>query len=121
MKINLVIDDTDIVEQLNNIVEILTANFSQEKLIESFLLWLFYNGITIDSVDNNTVKNYRESYAGFANNKAEFAKTMYSDLYGDLEPTIERYFNWDMFAKDLFLDDLYKINCDNGIYVFRRL
>lgn len=69
--------------------------------------------------------SFNEAYCGEWSSKLDFATNFFDDLYSHeldkLPNTISSYFDYDAFARDLFISDYFSLESQesSGIYVFR--
>lgn len=86
---------------------------------EAFVLFVENEGFDIDTARNA----FEEAYEGEYKDEEDFAYELVDSLgYLDTAPDIlKNYFDYEAFARDLFIGDYYSENMDNGkIAVFRR-
>lgn len=83
---------------------------------EAFFTWINYTGNNLEKKDAyDLIKRFQDEYIGEYDDEEDFAYTMVEECY-DLPNFAKTYFDYEKFAKDLFMCDYY---FDNG-FVFQR-
>lgn len=61
-----------------------------------------------------------DGYHGEYDSELDYAYRYVEDtgMFQDVPQTIQNYFDYESFARDLFINDLFSIESDNGVYVF---
>jgi len=60
-----------------------------------------------------------ENYRGEYDSEIDFAEQLIDDCYGDSLPDISRqYFDYESYARDLFISDFFAIHYNSKVYVF---
>lgn len=116
MRLRIDIDDTDIAQQLRDIADFLDTSFKDETDAIPFVAWVKHEGADFE---DKWRREFMNAYKGEFRNEYHFAEHYYR-LFANESPFIEPYINLEAFGNDLFKNDFYKIEADNGIYVFRR-
>ena len=72
----------------------------------------------VDSFGNESFESFKERYMGKWDSEKDFAEHIVSECYNldDMMGHLASYFDYDAYARDLFIDDFYF----TGGYVFRR-
>lgn len=117
MRLRIEIDDTDISQQLRDIADFIDASFLNEEDAIPFIAWCKYQGCDFE---DKWRREFNNTYEGHHPNKSCFAEHLYANTVGKPESMIQDYIDWEKFRLKLFEDDYYKIDADDGIYVFRR-
>lgn len=83
---------------------------------EAFCTWINYIGYTIaDNDATDLINEFQDSYIGEYNDEEDFAYQIVEEDYS-LPEFVKTYFDYEKFARDLFIDDYY---FDNG-FVFKK-
>jgi antirestriction protein len=65
--------------------------------------------------------NFEEAYCGEHNSEREYAEELADDVF-DIPKDIAPYFDYEKFARDLFITDYFSEDCsDGGVFVFRHV
>lgn len=75
----------------------------------------------VDYFDADQLDQFEERYQGEFKNEEDFAYSLVDDLY-DLDKmmgSLAPYFDYEAFARDLFMGDYVSVNISGGIAVFR--
>jgi antirestriction protein len=65
--------------------------------------------------------NFEEAYCGEHNSEREYAEELADDVF-DIPKDIAPYFDYEAFARDLFITDYFSEDCsDGGVFVFRHV
>ena len=102
----------------NNIFEIIEAvgNLSETHQ-EAFGVWLNYMSSDIANEDiNGLIESFEDDYQGEYSSEEDYAYQVIDECYPDLPEFAKTYFDYEKFARDLFIGDYYY---ENG-FVFRR-
>lgn len=86
----------------------------------AFLAWFVENEpSTTDAT--NALSSFQDNYCGEWDSERAYAENLVDDL-GDLDPDsfLARYFDYEAFARDLFINDYSSVDAPRGVYVFRR-
>lgn len=118
MRLRIDIDDTDITQQLRDIADFIDASFLSEEEAVAFVVWVKNQGCDFE---DKWKREFNEAYQGLHPSKSCFAEHLYNSTVGKPNPILSDYIDWEKYGVQLFEDDYYKIDADNGIYVFRRL
>lgn len=108
------IDEGETIEDLWRVHTLIDSLSEQEAFID----YLFYNGIQrADKITENTVEDFQDSCCGWYRSKEEFAEELIEEmgLLSNVDELLSRYFDYEAFARDLFMFDYYMT--ENG-YVF---
>ena len=85
---------------------------------EAFFDWLSYETkAEISEVTESNIAAFRDAYRGWYRSKEEFAEELIEELglLSHADELLSRYFDYEAFARDLFMSDYYMT--ENG-YVF---
>lgn len=85
---------------------------------EAFIDYLDNQGqATLSEVTESNIANFQETYRGWYRSKEEFAEELIEEmgLLSNVDELLSRYFDYEAFARDLFMSDYYMT--ENG-YVF---
>lgn len=85
---------------------------------EAFADWLTYErSADISEVTQENLSAFQEAYRGWYRSKEEFAEELVEEmgLLSNVDELLSRYFDYEAFARDLFMSDYYMT--ENG-YVF---
>lgn len=85
---------------------------------EAFIDYLDNQGqATLSEVTESNIANFQEAYRGWYRSKEEFAEELIEEmgLLSNVDELLSRYFDYEAFARDLFMSDYYMT--ENG-YVF---
>lgn len=85
---------------------------------EAFIDYLDYQGqVTLSEVTESNIANFQEAYRGWYRSEEEFAEELIEEmgLLSNVDELLSRYFDYEAFARDLFMSDYYMT--ENG-YVF---
>lgn len=73
--------------------------------LEAFSAWISMVNHDIQSIDIDTLMDqFQDDYQGYYNSEEEFATQIIDECY-DLSDFVKSYFNYDSFARDLFMGD----------------
>ena len=83
---------------------------------DAFRAWLDYDPYNLDNPDN-----FQNEYIGWYESQRAYAEEVLSST-GELDGlgNLASYFDYDAYARDLFLNDVTEIDAVQGIYVFSR-
>lgn len=92
-----------------------------EAEIEPFMAYASYQGTGAET----SVDEFRDAYSGDWEDEKAFAHQLADDidLFGVMgrDCTLELYFDWDKWTRDLFIGDYWPESTGHGtVYVFRR-
>lgn len=85
---------------------------------EAFIDYLDYQGkATLSEVTESNIDAFQDAYHGWYRNKEDFAEELVEEtgLLSHADDLLARYFDYEAFARDLFMSDYYMT--ENG-YVF---
>ena len=85
---------------------------------EAFADWLAYEGAAdISEVTEGNIEAFQDAYRGWYRSEQEFAEELVGELglLSNADELLSRYFDYEAFARDLFMADYYMT--ENG-YVF---
>jgi antirestriction protein len=84
---------------------------------EAFAVWLNFTSSNIASDDiDDLISSFEDDYQGEYGSEEDYAYEVIDECYPDLPEFAKTYFDYEKFARDLFIGDYYY---DEG-YVFRR-
>ncbi len=72
-------------------------------------------------IDYATADGFQDAYCGQYQSEREYAEQYIDDCY-DLDRMmgdLATYFDYERFARDLFLSDMYSVSSSDGVHVFR--
>jgi antirestriction protein len=72
---------------------------------------------------SEAVEMIEENYHGFHDSESDFAYQLIQDCYGNqaLPDNLMNYFDYDAFARDLFMCDYFSIDSNHGVHVFTNI
>ena len=72
-------------------------------------------------VDFATAEGFEEAYAGEWESEEAYGEELFDELYAhEIPENLRCYIDYEAFARDLFINDNYSVDCpDGGVYVFR--
>ncbi len=72
-------------------------------------------------LDFATAEGFEEAYCGQWDSEERYAEKVFDELYAhDIPENLRCYIDYDVFARDLFINDCYAVDCpDGGVFVFR--
>jgi antirestriction protein len=98
---------------------------------EAFAAFIDHYGRPVPTDWGELVEGFEEAYAGEWDSERDYAEEFADDVYGlrrmasradGVSEIVARYFDYEAFARDLFMGDVYSApEPGGGIYVFRRL
>ncbi|MGS4344076.1 antirestriction protein ArdA [Myroides odoratus] len=85
------------------------------KTLEAFSAWISIGNYNIESDDIDSLfESFEDDYQGYYNSEEDFAYQIIDECY-DLSDFVKSYFDYERFARDLFMSDY---TYENG-HVFR--
>src|SRR5690606_41483890 len=88
--------------------------------------WAKYEGEDLTALewDGPTRERFEESFAGEWNSEVQYAEELADDLgvFDNVNDSFRAYFDFERFANDLFMSDMYSTDAPGGgVYVFRAI
>ncbi|MHC4398936.1 MAG: antirestriction protein ArdA [Planctomycetota bacterium] len=73
-------------------------------------------------VDYASAEGFQEAYCGEWDSEEAYAEELFDELYAhDIPENLRFYIDYEKFARDLFINDCYAVDCpDGGVFVFHR-
>ncbi len=69
--------------------------------------------------DYATGESFQDAYCGEWESERAYAENLFDELYlHDVPEHVRPYIDYDSFARDLFINDNYSVDCPGGVYVF---
>lgn len=90
----------------DNIFELIQSDDLSDDETEAFMAWASWTGEDLASMDvSNAIERFRDQYCGEYDSEKAFAMEIASDEIDNNDSWIARYFDYDAFARDLFICD----------------
>ena len=80
---------------------------------EAFAAYANYVG-----VDHATEEGFQEAFRGHYTSEEAFAEEFAEEVYGKELGPMAGYIDYEKYARDLFMGDLFSVDGDGGVYVF---
>jgi antirestriction protein len=72
--------------------------------------------------DHATEEGFQDAYCGQWESEVAYAEELFDELYAhDIPENLRCYVDYEKFARDLFINDCFGVDCpEGGLFVFRR-